>query len=136
MITKKRLGEIKSGTELDALIAEKVMGFKKYYAWVFDGQLCSSGRWLDDCGHFEFVDDKNQIISIPNYSTSIEAAFTVVDLMRDRGFRFDLIIGVADRHSIASFSNALGKIYYADRGNATNIICLVALKAVGYKESK
>jgi hypothetical protein len=66
-MTREEIQELgKTGRELDALIAEKVMGLKVDYEFD-EPRIPSLADRYDEWGY------------LPNYSTSIEAAWEVVD---------------------------------------------------------
>jgi hypothetical protein len=111
---------VRPGRELDALVAEKVIGLKPFQKrWV---QGIHSGyvqAWLDS-------DDKEIYpYTLPEYSTSIDAAWEVVeriggDFVLHRKTAWECI-----------FFLGRGK-YFQDRADtAPHSICLAALKAVG-----
>lgn len=102
---------LKPGRELDALIAEKVMGWKP--PEFIDG-VSLERRWKNDRGEFD---------SLPRYSTDIAAAWEVVE-------KIGLIIGkngpVWDAQDLWDLP-----VYFASADTAPHAICLAALKAVG-----
>lgn len=101
------------GRELDALIAEKVFGLK-----------------TENYGYFlvERVDPSNIKgiypidYLIPEYSTSIGAAWEVVDKLQDYSF----ILQTLDRTWQARFG-----VHWGRSDTAPHAVCLAALKAVG-----
>lgn len=110
------------GRELDALVAEKVMGWTKLegrWARIFPGvegdTICAN---LDG--------------SIPSYSTDIAAAWqVVVEKFVNDGFRihYDINYGVERRTGWSVVIN--GIVYHEFSNTAPLAICLAALKAVG-----
>jgi hypothetical protein len=117
--------------ELDALVAEKVMGRTlKFHSREGFDQIARNGNWSGT--YEEFLD--NQDYWSP--STDIAAAWEVVDhLTRDRGEGPILEFGLTRdfEHSWeAEFSirsGGLNALAYSD--TAPLAICLAALKAIG-----
>ena len=109
------------GRELDALIAEKVMGWRK-----------TRGGYTNDLTKQWSVPEKQ----LPLYSTSIKAAWEVVEKLRGKGYYFDLD-GDKDGGArgelipwIAEFSNVNKKKYSGYAKTAPHAICLAALEAI------
>jgi len=129
-----------AGRELDALVAEKIMGF-----CVGDGQEVSFAKdgWICKCHNKFTVYPSN----VKDYSISISAAWEVVEKVRtnwdreygddapkqmkpywqivdcnEHGWRVDIIIGSDDGDALM--------VQEAD-DTAPLAICLAALKAVG-----
>lgn len=95
------MGERKAGRELDALVAEKVMGVETMQK-LYPSMMAKGGAWL------------------PHFSTDIAAAWEVVEKMRREGYIFDIeirkdYVGVNCEHC----------------ESAPLAICLAALRAVG-----
>ena len=117
--------ELKSGRKLDALIAEKVMG------WSLD-QLAA------ECGIYRGWPSKGDAIHRPAlpilyYSTSISAAWEVVEKMMSGGFRF--VFSCEGEKSHAHFFNDDQEVpgatqFYAVGETAPLAVCLAALKLV------
>jgi hypothetical protein len=134
---------VKAGRELDALVAERVMGWSeidpKGTAMIND----RSGQWSHDTVlGFSPNDTVPEIV--PHYSTDIAAAWLVVDAMtdddssiNDKKYSFGLeYSSVVDW--VADFtprrSHPLAREYEAFRttgSDAAHAICLAALKAIG-----
>lgn len=111
------------GRKLDALIAEKVMGYPdKLKADKYDNVYRKSGdSWI--------------ATAIPNYSTEIAAAWEVVEKMRLQGF-FTSVTDLSLDSGIEDWSWSFvdiktGSRRYNGRGTAPHAICLAALKAKG-----
>lgn len=109
------------GRELDALIAEKVLGYKR-----LEDAPDGSERWR--------YPNEGKYSGIPSFSTSIEAAWEVVEKLRERGFAFHFTQLAEDGWG----ANA-GFVDHADDRNigvtrsldsAPHAICLAALKAI------
>ncbi len=133
---------MEAGRELDALIAENVMGWKRP-KWTVT-------RTLGDCmippagadlakltgtGHRDFEGDKEDIYWTPHYSTDIAAAWGVVEKLESLGFLFSVSKGRMSFYGGEGVWASFGKLY--DRIESTpgetpaHAICLAALKAVG-----
>lgn len=96
--------------ELDAMVAEKVMG------WTLHGVAPSGGRVLIA---------PSGAMGIPNYSTDISAAWQVVEKMRSKRIHFEMGSTIPGDWT-AYFNNDR-----ATDKSAPRAICLAALKAVG-----
>lgn len=112
---------MKAGRELDALIAEKVMGWRN----------CEVSGWRETraYGKPPYFDDSDPDVCINDYSTNIADAWLVVE-------KFD-----TQNHTVR-ISNTMGGdwscvihgVWGEERVVAENVplaICLAALKAVG-----
>ena len=117
------------GCEPDALIAEKVMGWKRGdYCW-FDGgrPVYQTSDWTPN-GMAPFREW--------NPSTDIAVAWEVVKKMQRLGWYFSLTNKASDGKAFiwtAEFSNSSGKFYECVvlTIEVPHAICLAALKAVG-----
>ncbi len=112
--------EFKAGKELDALVAEKVMGWKK----LFKKDYPDSGDWrgLEWMWREREGFMYSEAQSTKPYSTNIAAAWEVVEKLRDDNFK----IQEHGTHWKVHFGAAW-------RGAETvpHAICLVALDVVG-----
>ena len=115
---------MKAGRELDALVAEKVMGMK----------LDAAAGW----NHPSLVQGTPLKIIPPKYSTDIAAAWQVVQNLRERGWYFDIGDKPSDYEDMASprvWSAFVDRVIFgADADTPMEAICLVALKSVGALE--
>ena len=111
---------MKPGRDLDALIAEKVFGWKR-----IDPELFG---WHDHDGDY-----MKKICDVPFYSTSIEAAWEVVNNFESREYDVQLILSHGEQvkcrigKMIDILFNSSGFVY---SDTAPHAICLAALKAV------
>lgn len=104
---------MKSGRELDALVAEKVMGWSS-------AKIESADFYTDEAGATRH--------DIPSYSADFNAAGEVVDKV-NREFRLS-----NKRNEGGWWAYFNDESYFASKGDtAPHAICLAALKAVGYK---
>ena len=133
---------MKAGRELDALIAEKVMGLTRHdESYVAEGV----GKvlrfvWRDGCGDCVYSGD----MFLPHYSTNIADAWEVVEkLGRWRGFDFMLVMPDPEQtfhlHTYeAGWYEATNdgpeRRVVSDADTAPLAICLAALKAVSQEE--
>lgn len=111
------------GRELDALIAEKVMGLPV-------------ARHQFDCGQMEYVrtDKTFPNFLVPAYSTSIVDAWAVVERLRDdQSSVFSMTYGstVSAAFLLGTYEQANVRRGHAEATTATHAICLAALAAVG-----
>ncbi len=113
---------VAAGRELDALVAEKVMG------WHHTG---SDDRYP--------VDDKGRSqLYVPDYSTDIGAAWAVVERMRELDWRMLLENWVSSSDAYAAFFHPQDRYRYGNHIGVTDdtaplAICRAALRAVGYE---
>ena len=132
---------MKAGRELDALIAEKVMGTPKYWSVWFACSHYGNFNGLDQAqAYAEKIqgDFKAHVLPYsdePNYSTSIEAAWEVVRkmgmvLIENSGEAF----GQADEWNVQFVGHDKeGEPHWVSESAETVeiAICLAALKAKG-----
>jgi len=128
---------MQAGRELDALVAEKVFGWKRAVVeshgavnnlWVdADGKPARNGYYGASC-----VSDEYNA-----FSTRIEAAWTVVEKLRaDKETDFDLYAPAwaGTANMMGGNWKAMIDGYAGVSATAPLAICLAALAAVGYKE--
>jgi len=119
--------DLKPGRELDALIAERVMGYKR--AHMDDPEINFAGDiWLNPNGT-KYL----HTAALPEYSTSIEAAWEVVEKLHELGFFFDLHWDLNTSVWTTSFkksSDISEPNFYSKEREAPHAICKAALKAV------
>jgi len=123
---------MKPGIELDALVAEKVMGHKgtKYYIATSDGGKSCAMSCLDKKKVEDWVNSTTDYtlqewIFYKNYSTDIAAAWEVVE-------KFDQFVIQRNSHSF-HFKGWLNDKFVSEPMNksAPHAICLASLKAKG-----
>ena len=123
--------QMKAGHELDALVAEKVMGWHiqqlssySFAAW-FDSDNSQTG-WTEEPDDY---DSLRYFIGVWHPSTNIEAAWEVVERVKD--WRITLSGGEyeGDGWSVGVTNNT--DTYYGLADTAPLAICLAALKACG-----
>lgn len=118
---------MKAGRELDALVAEKVMGRELNLIPKSDyDRLFETGRI--SCSYEDFLDMQD----IWSPSTDIAAAWEVVTHLRERKLRFDLHVGTSGR-AIVEFSRNGGQGVDISGDDAPHAICLAALESVGFE---
>jgi len=125
-MSKNEILAMEPGNKLDALIAEKIIGFKIYQ------------------GHGKKYIDGLSISAIPEYSKSIAAAWEVVEKMYELGFKY--CINILDdwrfekptQHCCFAESDYTDGLYIKDSncfhayGDTTaEVVCKAALLAVG-----
>lgn len=116
---------MKPGRELDALIAEKVMGLIVTEQGFCGHPITKGGGRVHgtDMGWWATV--------LPFYSTDIAAAWEVVERMREKGFNFQ-IHNVNERKNWVAFfwkKGIVGDPYVSSETLTPYAICLAALKA-------
>lgn len=112
-----------AGRELDALVAERVMGWK-----VFRNGEHGSHRWEaeTDRGTLRVIDSSYSGDGF-SPSTDIAAAWEVVEKMRDDHWLLDLRSGFIETR--ACFTRAHAGEYVAQEKSTPLAICLAALAA-------
>lgn len=117
---------MKPGRELDALVAEKVMGIKTEY---YSGCLVEKVS-----AHFEQRVYPLDYL-IPEYSTDISAAWKVVERIEKRFVLQKVFLPHSDQPSFsAHFSNEKVIDFWREGSvapTASHAICLAALKTIG-----
>ena len=127
------------GRELDALVAERVMGWVRCSAWQ-GANLGSAGGFVGmnhGCEHARgtcFPADDS--VPWPHFSTDIAAAWEVVEKMRKDGWGMTVdSLGFPGEEWRAWFqcdvSHDYLKMEIGEAATAPHAICLTALKAVG-----
>ena len=104
---------MKAGRELDALVAEKVMGHdmeKDFCTTCYDSPTCDR--------------------PIPRYSILIQDAWPVVEKMADRRHPFELVKTPISYWVCRFYGEIIRDIYKGYADTAPLAICLAALKAV------
>lgn len=111
--------ELKAGRELDALVAEKVMGWE------------SVGPLDDDPSDIIGVPPGMECPTVPHYSTSIEAAWKVVERLRpDFNVVLECVSYEYNCHVNPPGSSGTLNHVHARAPTVPLAICLAALKAV------
>lgn len=141
-----------SPRERDALVAEKVMGWKRYAAVSRGNRVVVIAEKLGDCWHihsrsqrdpgtWEATDDPlTETWNLKRYTTSISAAWEVVEKMREEGLLFEIGSRVsegwyamtmhADYRSCPECDGPYDLPYW-HAPTAPEAICLAALRAKG-----
>ena len=130
-----KIEKMQAGRELDALIAEKVMGWEWRKTSLNDEQkVLVMGNYnpLDDSTDFWWGDDVMKLV--PYYSRDIAAAWQVVEKMREEGLDIDITvrpkIEYGCRVAPRGECNTDNVVFLAST-TAPLAICRAALKAVG-----
>lgn len=129
---------MKPGKELDALVAEHVMGFyvnRFLYTYIHDGKTKECTTWMIDPKRKEEPAQTRQDITINPipYSTDIAMAWKVADKIRHFSRLYDFeIYAYGDNQFTATFTTNKEYIAHSDE-SAPHAICLAALNAVGYE---
>jgi hypothetical protein len=113
---------MKPGRELDALIAEKVMGLVIHHK--------RRDEWNDGDSLFYvyYVEDEEHIEHVPKYSTDISAAWEVVKKLRDLGYRPILMPDWGEDWECQIYREAERIVDSPWCETAPHAICLAALK--------
>lgn len=125
------LDELKPGPELDALIAEKVMGLSLFQR---ERKSSSGVRWKE-----RLIDDPWKRRPIPAYSTSISAAWEVVEKLFIDGWKMELEASAflgEDRGGAGVRFSCRSQVrgrHSASAPTAPMAICLAALRVVESK---
>lgn len=99
-MTREEILAMQPGRELDALIAEKVMGWHGPIQWVDDEDgsdpfLLEPGVEIPEGADEDWVGDNNCIM--PHYSTTWAAAGEVIEKMQELGFDFFALLVEGDK---------------------------------------
>ena len=120
---------MKAGRELDALIAEKVMGLTRHdESYVAEGV----GKvlrfvWRDGCGTCVYSGD----MFLPHYSTNIADAWEVVPVLDQRLDQFWSVVRAGEKFEFYSNPYELGDYTaYVEADTLPLLLCLAALKVV------
>jgi hypothetical protein len=118
------------GKDLDSLIAEKIMGWKKIELSVpFYGLYWMWGK-KEGCLYHD-------IQECPKYSTDIAAAWQVVDKLKDYMCELEFDFGYENRiwamFTVAGIIDELHPSFQSEGKSAAHAICLAALLYVGHK---
>jgi hypothetical protein len=129
-MTRDDILKMEAGREMDALIAEKVMGWK----W-FTNPNESNIRYFRPIDKFRYGgieadSKKGYTLALPKYSTDITAALEVQEKMASLGYYFSLDYDLCAW--TATFSNTSGKLISVNttKSNPSEEICRAALLAV------
>jgi hypothetical protein len=123
---------MEAGRELDALVAEKVMGWhredvpqpgRSWYGGIVPNQPPPQ-VWVDP--------DGEQWDKPWPWSTEIAASWAVVEKLGDQGLSFGLVSPGAKAESTGWSALFAGWAQAKDIATAPLVICLAGLKAVGY----
>lgn len=130
--------ELKPGRELDALVAEKVMGWRKTEI-AFHGSIL-----ISPCGSLGIPENDEIKLALPRYSASIEASWEVADkimiesiIKTEKGY----VAKVVGKYYTGESAWPRVNEYYETSLYEDSIIigetiphaiCLAALEAVGY----
>ncbi len=109
----------KPGKELDALIAEKVMGLAVEKFMINPPKPTG---WVK-----LKLDTNSKSFELPKYSTDISAAWEVVEKF------VPLSLDHTDGNWRCGIAKE-GEVYHAGAESAPHAICIAALKAVGYED--
>jgi hypothetical protein len=129
------VSKLNPGRELDALIAEKVMGLRVTWEDSQEEDGKDDPYILDDNGNYKWSS------YVPYYSTSIQDAWLVVGKMRELGFYYSVGsiigspatgVGITELHA-AGFGIKHAPFETVQADTAPHAICLAALKAVGFE---
>lgn len=121
--------------EIDALVAEKIMGWTREPDKTTDWQ---ETPWYEDCIWTTPCGQLSKIYP-PNYSTSIEAAWEVVEKLISDGYTWDLNSHVEWRVRVANYRDGQTRGVFETHEIGITLpraICLAALKAVGEEQEK
>lgn len=125
------MGRLDPGPELDALVAEKVMGRPGRFvdAVRINGEWREARTWLPEGWEPDDPPKGSTAGHMPSsYSTDIHAAWEVVEKLGPRGFGLLRLQGPGNAYMAGFRADTVeGQIY----ATAPHAICLAALKACG-----
>lgn len=133
------IDEMQAGRELDAMIAEKVMGvtIQEFGSDSFGGYCLKKENgdlyyFKGDCQIKFSIDEAKEII--PRYSTDILAAWEVVEKMKKNyGINIE-IRDYAVSCEIQGEFKTFGASDVREHGSVPLVVCRAALKALGVNE--
>lgn len=128
-----------AGRELDALVAEKVMEFKRYAMSRHASRyILLQEPWEGMVTAHEDAEPYADCLrEVPPYSTDTTAAWQVVEKLMADGFHYQLTYlnsTIGAPFWSCSFNKSTFLDNYGSAPNAALAICRSALRAVGYKE--
>mgnify|MGYP001558744968 CR=1 FL=1 len=110
--------------ELDAKIAEKIMGWGDVKPYWFDGY---------PMGFDPSRKPPDQHSEVPHYSTDIAVAWDVVNNLAEKGFLPSVHLWdgkwIAEFYTLEQVDDGRDTYAYAEAGSVTEAICRAALKA-------
>lgn len=120
---------VKASRELDAMVAEKVMGNSHWIREAPDPS-CEAAGACDGFGPAGECSQCTGVIEVaaPHYSSSIADGFAVVEAMREKGYRCSLEMALDRKTWWACFWRVVGQPHQAD--TLPLAICLASLKAL------
>lgn len=133
---------LEAGRELDLLIAEKIMGWKRLGRVPKQTFLQADHVYRNE--HGQYVEPE----SIPSFSGDIAAAWRVVEHMRENGYTLNLFVHANDedenvhRTAVATFiydhrpKMIRGRSFKYRSPSAALAICVAALRARSERETK
>lgn len=136
--TKGERAEALTGRDLDAAVAERVMGWTiapEGNRWRVSATGEYINSWCVDSPNLADLDsDVDDRLygryAMPSYSTDIAAAMQVVEKMQERGFR----IFIRDYEGVITwevkFASVKGPSYEASGNDLPEAICRAALQAI------
>jgi hypothetical protein len=131
-MTRDEILNMPAGREMDALVAEKVMGLYKYYPGIamdlsgIDGKVERVNYWWCKDLH----NPHNTFVELKKYSVSISAAWEVVEKLKAGGWEFYLEWGTNPKPWVLFCHNPIEDISDSEADNITLAICRAALLAV------
>ena len=122
--------QLSAGRELDALVAEKVMGCTlRWDTWRGTGEryphcACTDGAGPHSCGDEVWHEE------LAYYSTEIAAAWTVVEAPVAKGFKVNVMNRASGWacHVVANPGQQTERVVYEHHDTAPLAICLAALE--------
>jgi hypothetical protein len=122
--------EMVAGPDLDALVAEKVMGWRKVPRRVINDRDLGPGWWHPTKGDPESPNPGASAFPPPSYTTDIAAAWDVVETLNKKGI---YLWAVGQEDSFPGWSADFGRnhqsAHVAWGETAPLAICRAALKA-------
>ena len=126
-------------SELNALVAEKVMGLKNIrsytgHEYLSREHICDEGVGAGFIYDRYYSDHGYEVCNVPDYCNDIAAAWSVVDKMESLYYECEVYQGSAFCERQVKFwksDNQGDSLSYATSESLPRAICLAALKAVG-----
>ena len=122
------IDKLEAGRETDALVAEKVMGWRKVSSQIITETMRGSLPWTRWWGEKQNAAGRWRIVDLPKYSASISAAWEVVEKLKAEGMTVDIQSRTPGWTVVVDELHDLGVEVRAP--TAPLAICFAALKAV------
>lgn len=123
---------MEAGRELDALIAEKVMGWTRYTEYVHGPLMHGGGMMTLYTGESATRGGRTWSVDGFKPSVDIAAAWEVLEKIEQEGWHWGIDGGRDGPMTIGFYDKTEGAVCEVSADTVAEAICLAALNAVGY----